>query len=179
MTRRKVQKKQGCVFPLFSLDSDDQLSLNFHRFVIFTGLLFYIYVVIHKVWTLDNTVYQKCPIALKALWDWESTVHTCTHNLHGIMNVIVEQLPLTYFCLKRYSFWEIMKIINFDLGKSNIWKWNHTCFLFAVFSSHDTLMTDWAKTFTSFWFIYVELYKVLIMQVFSPNTLGSLLKFYL
>ena len=35
MTRRKV-RKQGSVFPLFSPDSDDRLSLNF------TGLLFYI-----------------------------------------------------------------------------------------------------------------------------------------
>ena len=33
MTRRNVQK-QGWVFPLFSPDSDDRLSLNFHRFVI-------------------------------------------------------------------------------------------------------------------------------------------------
>jgi hypothetical protein len=33
MTRRNV-RKQGWVFPLFSPDSDDQLSLNFHRFVI-------------------------------------------------------------------------------------------------------------------------------------------------
>ena len=33
MTRRNA-RKQGCVFPLFSPDSDDRLSLNFHRFVI-------------------------------------------------------------------------------------------------------------------------------------------------
>ena len=33
MTRRNV-RKQGWVFPLFSPDSDDWLSLNFHRFVI-------------------------------------------------------------------------------------------------------------------------------------------------
>ena len=33
MTRRNV-RKQGWVFPLFSPDSDDRLSLNFHRFVI-------------------------------------------------------------------------------------------------------------------------------------------------
>ena len=33
MTRRNV-RKQGWVFPLVSPDSDDQLSLNFHRFVI-------------------------------------------------------------------------------------------------------------------------------------------------
>ena len=33
MTRRNV-RKQGWVFLLFSPDSDDQLSLNFHRFVI-------------------------------------------------------------------------------------------------------------------------------------------------
>ena len=33
MTRRNV-RKQGWVFPLFSSDSDDWLSLNFHRFVI-------------------------------------------------------------------------------------------------------------------------------------------------
>ena len=33
MTRRNV-RKQGWVFPLFSPNSDDQLSLNFHRFVI-------------------------------------------------------------------------------------------------------------------------------------------------
>ena len=33
MTRRNVWK-QGWVFPLFSPDSDDRLSLNFHRFVI-------------------------------------------------------------------------------------------------------------------------------------------------
>ena len=58
MTRRNV-RKQGWVFPLFSLDSDDRLSLKI------TGLLlFYIEVVIHKVWALDNTVYRKCPMAL-------------------------------------------------------------------------------------------------------------------
>ena len=34
MTQRNVQK-QGWVFPLFSPDSDDRLSLNFHRFVIY------------------------------------------------------------------------------------------------------------------------------------------------
>ena len=33
MTRRNV-RKQGWVFPLFSPDSDDRLSLNLHRFVI-------------------------------------------------------------------------------------------------------------------------------------------------
>ena len=33
MTRRNV-RIQGWVFPLFSPDSDDRLSLNFHRFVI-------------------------------------------------------------------------------------------------------------------------------------------------
>ena len=33
MTRQTV-RKQGWVFPLFSPDSDDRLSLNFHRFVI-------------------------------------------------------------------------------------------------------------------------------------------------
>ena len=33
MTRRNA-RKQGWVFPLFSPDSDDRLSLNFHRFVI-------------------------------------------------------------------------------------------------------------------------------------------------
>ena len=33
MTRRNVQK-QECVFPLFSPDSDDRLSLNVHMFVI-------------------------------------------------------------------------------------------------------------------------------------------------
>ena len=33
MTRRNV-RKQGWVFPLFSPDSNDRLSLNFHRFVI-------------------------------------------------------------------------------------------------------------------------------------------------
>ena len=33
MTRGNV-RKQGWVFPLFSPDSDDRLSLNFHRFVI-------------------------------------------------------------------------------------------------------------------------------------------------
>ena len=33
MTRGNVLK-QGWVFPLFSPDSDDRLSLNFHRFVI-------------------------------------------------------------------------------------------------------------------------------------------------
>ena len=32
MTQRKV-RKQEWVFPLFSSDSDDRLSLNFHRFV--------------------------------------------------------------------------------------------------------------------------------------------------
>ena len=33
MTRRNA-RKQEWVFPLFSPDSDDRLSLNFHRFVI-------------------------------------------------------------------------------------------------------------------------------------------------
>ena len=33
MTRQNV-RKQGWVFPLFSSDSDDRLSLNFHRFFI-------------------------------------------------------------------------------------------------------------------------------------------------
>ena len=33
MTQRNAQKQEW-VFPLFSPDSDDQLSLNFHRFVI-------------------------------------------------------------------------------------------------------------------------------------------------
>ena len=33
MTRRNA-RKQGWVFPLFSPDTDDRLSLNFHRFVI-------------------------------------------------------------------------------------------------------------------------------------------------
>ena len=33
MTRRNV-RKQGWVFPFFSPDSNDRLSLNFHRFVI-------------------------------------------------------------------------------------------------------------------------------------------------
>ena len=33
MTRRNV-RKQEWVFPLFSPDSDDRLSLNFHRFVV-------------------------------------------------------------------------------------------------------------------------------------------------
>ena len=45
--------KQGWVFPLFSPDSDDRLSLNFHRFVND------IEVVVHEVWALDNTVYRK------------------------------------------------------------------------------------------------------------------------
>ena len=59
MTRRKV-RKQGCVFPLFSPDSVDRLSLHFHRFVI----LYISCVVIHEVWALHNNVYRKCPMAL-------------------------------------------------------------------------------------------------------------------
>ena len=61
MTPRNV-RKQGLVFPLFSPDSDDRLSLNFHRFVIL-----YI-IVIHEVWALDNTVNRCCAIALKKMW---------------------------------------------------------------------------------------------------------------
>ena len=49
--------KQGWVFPLFSPDSDNRLSLNFHRFVI---KLWYT-----KCGPLDNTVYRCCVIALK------------------------------------------------------------------------------------------------------------------
>ena len=51
-------RKQGWVPPLFSPDSDDRLSLNFHRFVIF-----YISCDTQSVglWT----VYWKCPMSLK------------------------------------------------------------------------------------------------------------------
>ena len=34
----------------------------------FTGLLFYIEVVIHEVWALDNTVYRKGPMALNVVF---------------------------------------------------------------------------------------------------------------
>ena len=67
MTRRNV-RKQRWIFPLFSPDSDDRLSLKFHRFVI---LYIHMYVVIHEVWALDNTVYRKGPIALT----WCQRVH--------------------------------------------------------------------------------------------------------
>ena len=60
MTRRNV-RIQGWVFPLFSPDSDIQLSQ------IFTGLLFYIELVIYEVWALDNTLYRKGPMALSYL----------------------------------------------------------------------------------------------------------------
>ena len=55
MTRRNVQK-QGWVFPL-SPDSDDRLSLNFHRFVVFICCD-------TRSGALDNTVYRCCAIAL-------------------------------------------------------------------------------------------------------------------
>ena len=58
-------QKRGWVFPLFSPDSDDRLSLNFHRFVIF-----YISCDTQSagLWTIlftSPTVYQQCPMALK------------------------------------------------------------------------------------------------------------------
>ena len=51
----------GWVFPLFSPDSDERLSLNFHRFVILYRSCDY------EVWALDNTVYRKCPLALNLI----------------------------------------------------------------------------------------------------------------
>ena len=55
MTRR-ILRKQECNFPLFSHDSDDRLSLNFHRFVILYISL------IHEVWAFGQ---YYLPIALK------------------------------------------------------------------------------------------------------------------
>ena len=73
MTRQNV-RIQGWVFPLF-----------FSRLRwIFTGSLFYIEVVIHEVLALDNTVYRKCPMALKCQslsWVvlWCEHVHVQAH----------------------------------------------------------------------------------------------------
>ena len=61
MTRRNV-RKQGWVFPLFSPDSDDRLTLNFHRFVIR-----YISCDTQSL-GLGQHCYRKCPLALMELF---------------------------------------------------------------------------------------------------------------
>ena len=53
---------QGWVFPLFSPDSNDRLSLNFHRFVIL-----YISCDTRSVGLGQSCLYRKCPMALKGI----------------------------------------------------------------------------------------------------------------
>ena len=54
------ERKQGRVFPLYYPNSDDRLSLNFHRFVIFIHELWYT-----KCGPMDKSVYQYCADAFK------------------------------------------------------------------------------------------------------------------
>ena len=46
---------------------------------IFTGLLFDIEVVVHKVWALDNTVYRKGPMALSSISNCQRRRTRWTH----------------------------------------------------------------------------------------------------
>ena len=64
---------------------------------IFTGLLFDIEVVVHKVWTLENTVYRNGPMALKQVYNYSycqrpaSTLYVRQHS-HEVIKLWKFQL---------------------------------------------------------------------------------------
>ena len=67
MTRRNV-RKQGWVFPSFSPDSDDRLSLNFHRFFILYSSWWYtkfFFVILNKIKHGNEELFlktrERCP----------------------------------------------------------------------------------------------------------------------
>ena len=72
------------VFLLFSPDSDDRLSVNFHRFIIL-----YKSCDTRSVGLLDNTVYRKCPMALKSHYTVSFANYCCNWFLNCLSQGIL------------------------------------------------------------------------------------------
>ena len=110
MSRHGETRENKSVFPLISPDSDDRLSLNFHRFVIL-----YISCDTRSV-GLGQYCYRKCIMALKEQYRigkkqklWRSHIYI---KLTRSNDDDSRKHPLKYFCLKLHIWWETNSLIS-------------------------------------------------------------------